>query len=75
MLDHPSLAEQLPNGFIATNDDYRDRVVIINPHTRRIVWQYGRTDSPGTGPNHLVTPDGFDLLAPGGRTPTHPYTG
>jgi len=75
MLDHPSLAERLPNGLIATNDDYRDRVVVIDPRTRRIVWQYGQTDRPGTGPNRLKIPDGFDLLAPGGVTPTHPDTG
>ena len=75
MLDHPSLAEQLPNGLIATNDDYRDRVVLINPLTKRIVWQYGRTDSPGTGPDQLRIPDGFDLLTHGGVTPTHPFTG
>jgi PQQ-like domain/Kelch motif len=75
MLDHPSLAERLPGGLIAANDDYRHRVVIIDPRTRRIVWQYGRTDSPGRGPGHLNTPDGFDLLSPRGTTPTHPYTG
>jgi hypothetical protein len=75
MLDHPSLAERLPNGLIATNDDYRDRVVVINPLTKRIVWQYGHTDSPGTGPDQLKIPDGFDLLTHGGVTPTHPYTG
>jgi outer membrane protein assembly factor BamB len=75
MLDHPSLAERLPNGLICTNDDYRHRVVIIDPRTRRIVWQYGHTDSPGRGQGHLNTPDGFDLLGPGGTTPTHPYTG
>jgi hypothetical protein len=75
MLDHPSLAERLPNGLIAANDDYRDRVVIIDPHRRRIVWQYGRTDRPGTGPDRLKIPDGLDLLGPGGSTPTHPGTG
>jgi outer membrane protein assembly factor BamB len=75
MLNHPSLAERLPGGLIAANDDYRDRVVIINPHTRKIVWQYGHTDSPGRGFDHLHIPDGFDLLAPNGTTPTHPYTG
>ena len=75
MLDHPSLAERLPNGLIAANDDYRDRVVLINPKTKRIVWQYGRTDQPGTGPDHLKTPDGFDIREPGGVTPTHPFTG
>jgi outer membrane protein assembly factor BamB len=75
MLNHPSLAERLPNGLIAANDDYRDRVVIIDPKTKRIVWQYGVTGQPGTGPDHLKIPDGFDLLAPDGTTPTHPYTG
>lgn len=75
MLDHPSLAERLPNGLIAVNDDYRDRVVLIDPATKRIVWQYGATDRPGTGPDRLHTPDGFDLLQAGGRTPTHPSTG
>jgi hypothetical protein len=61
-LDHPSLAFQLPNGDIAVNDDYRDRVVIIDPHTKRIVWQYGMTDIPGAGPNRLNTPDGMDFV-------------
>jgi outer membrane protein assembly factor BamB len=75
MLNHPSLAERLPNGLIATNDDYRDRVVIIDPKTKKIVWQYGVTGKPGTGPDHLHIPDGFDLLAPNGSTPTHPFTG
>jgi N-acetylneuraminic acid mutarotase len=75
MLNHPSLAERLPNGLIAANDDYRARVVIIDPRTRKIVWQYGHTGEPGTGPGHLRLPDGFDLLAPNGTTPTHRYTG
>jgi N-acetylneuraminic acid mutarotase len=75
MLNHPSLAERLPNGLIAANDDYRDRVVIIDPKTKRIVWQYGVTGKPGTAPGHLHIPDGFDLLAPNGTTPTHPFTG
>jgi hypothetical protein len=75
MLDHPSLAERFPGGLIAVTDDYRDRVVLIDPHTKRIVWQYGRAARPGTGPDRLRIPDGFDLLAPSGYTPTHPYTG
>jgi N-acetylneuraminic acid mutarotase len=75
MLDHPSLTERLPGGNLAVNDDYRHRVVIIDPRTGKIVWQYGRTDSPGRGQDHLNTPDGFDLLSPEGTTPTHPYTG
>jgi outer membrane protein assembly factor BamB len=75
MLDHPSLAEQLPNGLIAVNDDYRHRVVFIDPATNNIVWQYGATDRPGTGADQLNTPDGFDLLLPDNTTPAHPSTG
>ena len=75
MLDHPSLAERFPGGLIAVTDDYRDRVVLIDPKTKRIVWQYGRANHPGTGPDRLRIPDGFDLLGPSGTTPTHPYTG
>ena len=75
MLDHPSLAEVLPSGLICVNDDYRHRVVMIDPKTKTIVWQYGVDDVSGTSPGLLNTPDGFDLLAPDGTAPTHPWTG
>jgi hypothetical protein len=75
MLNHPSLAERLPNGLLVVTDDYRHRIVIINPVTKAIVWHYGHTDVPGRGAGYLNTPDGFDLLTPAGRTPTHPSTG
>jgi hypothetical protein len=61
-LDHPSLAIMLPNGNIAVNDDYRDRVVVIDPVTNRIVWAYGHTDRPGADPGYLRTPDGMDFV-------------
>src|SRR5262249_45732754 len=68
MMDHPSLAMPLPNGNIAVNDDYRHRVIVINPRTDRIVWQYGHTDVSGTAPGYLNTPDGMDFIpvAPSG---------
>jgi hypothetical protein len=75
MLDHPSLVERLPNGLLCVNDDFRHRVVIVDPATKQIVWQYGRTDVPGTSAGLLNIPDGFDLLAPNNTTPTHPQTG
>jgi hypothetical protein len=75
MLNHPSLAEELPNGIYLINDDYNDRMVAIDPSNGALVWQYGLTGHPGTGPGQLNTPDGFDLLGPGGTTPTHPQTG
>jgi hypothetical protein len=74
MLDHPSLADRLPNGLIGVNDDYRHRVALIEPATGAIVWQYGVTDQPGTGPNLVNIPDGFDLLLPDGSTPLHVRT-
>ncbi|HEY2632053.1 MAG TPA: hypothetical protein VGI26_06705 [Solirubrobacteraceae bacterium] len=64
-LDHPSLAMALPNGNIVVNDDYRDRVVVIDPKTNRIVWQYGHTDTPGTAPGYLHIPDGMDFVPAG----------
>jgi hypothetical protein len=75
MLKKPSLAEQLPNGLIMANDDYRNRVVVIDPRDDSIVWQYGLTDTSGTAPGLLSIPDGFDLLLANGTTPTHPQTG
>jgi hypothetical protein len=61
-MDHPSLAMALPNGDIAVNDDYRDRVIVIDPRQHRIVWQYGHTDVSGTAPGYLNTPDGMDFI-------------
>ena len=61
-LNHPSLAAMLPNGDIVVNDDYNDRVVIIDPRTDRIVWQYGHTGVAGTAPGYLNTPDGLDFV-------------
>ena len=74
-LKKPSLAERLPNGLIMVNDDYRNRVVVIDPTTDSIVWQYGITDVSGTAPGMLSIPDGFDNLLANGTTPTHPQTG
>jgi hypothetical protein len=61
-LNHPSLAIMLPNGNIAINDDFNDRVVIVDPKQRRIVWQYGHLAHPGRGGGFLRTPDGMDFL-------------
>jgi hypothetical protein len=61
-LDRPSLALRLPNGLIASNDDWNHRVIVIDPRMKRIVWQYGHTGVPGKGPGYLDKPDGLDLL-------------
>jgi len=74
-LAKPSLAVRWPNGLIAANDDYNHRVIVIDPRTKRIVWQYGHTGVSGAVQGYLDKPDGIDLL-PGfaasarKRTPT-----
>jgi hypothetical protein len=61
-LQQPSLAVMLPNGMIAATDDWNDRVVVINPRSNQIVWQYGHDGVPGSGPGYLRKPDGLDLV-------------
>jgi hypothetical protein len=61
-LDRPSLAIRLPNGLIAINDDWRHRVVLVDPHRHRIVWQYGHTDVASSARGYLSKPDGVDFL-------------
>jgi DNA-binding beta-propeller fold protein YncE len=63
-LNHPSLALPLPNGMILLNDDRNHRVIVVDPRTKRIVWQYGHTSVAGRRPGYLNTPDGVDLVAP-----------
>lgn len=64
-LDRPSLALPLPDGTIVLNDDFRHRVLVLDPRSGRILWQYGRTDVAGAGPGLLSGPDGVDLLPVG----------
>ena len=60
----PSLAEALPNGDVIATDDYNHRVIVVDPRTDKVVWQYGHRGSPGTAPGYLDTPDGLDLAPP-----------
>jgi DNA-binding beta-propeller fold protein YncE len=70
-LDHPSLALPLSNGNILVNDDYNDRVIVINPVTNRIVWQYGHRGVAGKAPGFLANPDGVDMAPPDSFLMTH----
>jgi DNA-binding beta-propeller fold protein YncE len=73
-LNHPSLALPLPNGNILVNDDYNDRVIVIDPKTNRIVWQYGHRGIPGSAPGFLNNPDGVDMAPPYSLLMTHAAT-
>ncbi len=74
-LDRPSLVELLPSGAYLLNDDYRDRLVAVDPATGAVVWHYGVTEVAGTSAGLLNTPDGFDVIQSNGSTPTHRATG
>jgi outer membrane protein assembly factor BamB len=63
-LDHPSLGMGLPNGDVLLTDDYDDRVIVIDPTTNQIVWQYGHDGTPGDAAGYLNNPDGLDPLPP-----------
>ncbi len=70
-LNHPSLALPLPNGNILVNDDYNDRVIVIDRRTKRIIWQYGHRGVPGRAAGYLDNPDGVDLSPPDSLLITH----
>ncbi len=73
-LNQPSIAIPLPNGDILATDDWNHRVIVINPKTNQIVWQYGYTGVPGTKPGYLDKPDGVDLAPPYSLLMTHAST-
>jgi hypothetical protein len=54
-LNHPSIAIPLASNRIAICDDFDNRIVIVDPTTSAVVWQWtGSTTDP------LVRPDGLD---------------
>jgi hypothetical protein len=61
-LDRPSLAVRWPNGMIAITDDWHHRIVVVDPRTKRIVWQYGHDGIASSAAGYLSKPDGLDLL-------------
>jgi hypothetical protein len=63
-LNQPSLALPMPNGDILVNDDFNHRIIVIDPKTNRIVWQYGHTGVAGRSSGYLNDPDGLDLVPP-----------
>jgi outer membrane protein assembly factor BamB len=73
-LNHPSLALPLPNGDILLNDDANHRVIVVDPRTNQVVWQYGVTARPGSTVGLLNNPDGLDLVPPYSLLGTHAAT-
>jgi DNA-binding beta-propeller fold protein YncE len=62
MLDHPSIARELPDTHdILIVDDLHDRVIVVDRQTRKIIWQYGVVGQKGHLPGLLNYPDGVDI--------------
>ena len=66
-LRRPSLAIELPNGNILSNDDLNHRVIVIDKATKTIRWQYGVTGVSGAAPGYLSIPDGLDIIKVEGK--------
>jgi hypothetical protein len=61
-LNFPSLAQVLPDGDVLICDSGNDRIIVVNPRTREIVWQYGHTGRPGRRAGYLDAPESAVLL-------------
>ena len=62
MLDHPSIARELPGtGDVLIVDDLHDRVIVVDRKTKEIIWQYGVLGVKGHKPGYLNYPDGVDI--------------
>jgi outer membrane protein assembly factor BamB len=63
-LNKPSLAIPLPNGDFMISDKLNNRVVVVDPVTDTVVWQYGHTNVAGRTAGFLNNPTGVDLYPP-----------
>jgi len=71
-LNKPSLAIGLPNGDVMISDKVNNRLLVVDPRNNRVVWQYGHTGVPGSGPGFLNNPTGMDLYPPNAIAAKHP---
>ena len=58
----------LPNDKVLICDDWNDRVLVVDPKTNKIVWEYGHKGVAGNEPGYLNIPDEVVLLPPDWRS-------
>ncbi len=61
-LDDPAEAMVLAGGDVLVVDSGGDRVIVIDPKSDRIVWQYGHTEAAGRTPGYLDDPGSATLV-------------
>jgi outer membrane protein assembly factor BamB len=71
-LRDPAVAYVLRDGDVIVSDEYHDRVIVIDPKTKKIVWQYGHTGVPGGGSGYLDVPVGLDFVTPNSLLDSYP---
>ena len=73
-LNKPSLVLALPNGDYLVSDKVNNRLIVVDPRTDTVVWQYGHTKVAGSSPGYLNNPTGMDLYPPDSMLVTHAPT-
>jgi outer membrane protein assembly factor BamB len=63
-LNKPSMVRALPNGDFLVSDKANSRLIVVDPRTNTVVWQYGHTNVAGSTPGFLNDPTGVDLYPP-----------
>ncbi len=63
-MNKPSQAMPLPNGNYMVCDRGNHRLIIVDPKSKAVLWQYGKTGVAGRSPGLLNFPTGMDFLPP-----------
>jgi outer membrane protein assembly factor BamB len=61
-LNTPVQATYLPSKSVLITDQGNSRIIEVSVETKKIVWQYGMTGTPGSGANQLNNPNAAELL-------------
>jgi hypothetical protein len=54
-----------PGFAVLITDQSNERIIVVDLFTKGIIWQYGTTGVPGSGPNHLFNPNSAEVLENG----------
>lgn len=73
-LNEPSMALPLPGGNFMVCDRANHRVIVVNPTSHSVVWQYGQLQVAGAGAGYLNNPAGLDLYPPNSLLVKHAAT-
>jgi len=73
-LNTPSTAIPLPDGYFMISDKANHRILVVDPTTKAVVWQYGQIRAAGAGSGYLNNPGSLDLYPPNSLLVKHAAT-